>query len=83
MEKIRISGFELWQAEVLVHDCRYVSSKTSCLICVGVGRTDGRHKAHPSFHAITKISRILGTLAMLMMGINKKASRKPNAAFPY
>ena len=49
--------------------------ETRCLVCVGVGRSDGRHngrhKANPSFHAITKISRILGTLAMLMMGINE------------
>ena len=60
-----------WEAKVLVRDRRYVSSKTRCLMCVGVGRSDGRHKANPSFHAITKISRILGTLAMLMMGINK------------
>ena len=52
-------------------DLRYVSSKTRCLICVGIGRNDGRHKANSSCHAITKISRILGTLAMLVMGINK------------
>ena len=48
-----------------------MSSKTSCLICVGVGRSDGHHKANPSFHAITKVSRILETLTVLMMGINK------------
>ena len=49
--------------------------ETRCLVCVGVGRSDGRHhghhKANPLFHAITKISRILGTLAMLMMSINE------------
>ena len=56
-----------------MRDCRHVCSETSCLICVGVGRSDGRHKANPSFHAITKISRILETLAVLMMGINKGA----------
>ena len=30
------------------------SSETRCLICVGVGRSDDRHKANPSPHAITK-----------------------------
>ena len=69
--KILISGFGLGLPEVLVRDIRYVLSKTRCLIRVGVGRSDGRHKANPSFHAITKISRILGISAMLMMGINK------------
>ena len=54
-----------------MRDSRHVSSETSCLICVGVGRSDGRHKANPSFHAITKISRILKALAVLMMGIDK------------
>ena len=60
--KIRIPGFGLGQLEVLVRDRKYVSSKTRCLICVGVGKSDGRHKANPSIHAITKISRILETL---------------------
>ena len=46
-------------------------ARPSCLRCVGLGRSDGRHEANPSFHAITKISRILGTLAVLMMGMNK------------
>ena len=46
-------------------------SKTRCLIRVGVGRSDGRQTANSSFHAVIKISRILGTFAMLMMGINK------------
>ena len=45
--------------------------KTRCLIRVGQGRSDGRHKTNPSFHAITKISRILRMLAMFMMGIKK------------
>ena len=48
-----------------------MSSKTRCLICVGVGRSDGCHEANPSFHAITKISRILEALTVLVMGINK------------
>ena len=72
-----------WQAEVLVQDRKYVSSKTRCLICVGVGRSDGRQKANPFFHAITKLSRILGTLPMLMMGINKgvKETQYHNSIF--
>ena len=46
-------------------------SKTRCLIRVGVGRSDGRHKANPSFHVIINVSRILEALAVLMMGIDK------------
>ena len=60
-----------WAAESFVRDRRCVSSKTRCLTCVGVGRSDGRHRANHSFHATTEISRILGILAMLIMGINK------------
>ena len=71
-------AFKLWQPEVLVRDRRPVLSKTRCLMCVGVGRSDGRHKANPSFHAITKISRIREALAVLMMGNKTKASRKPH-----
>ena len=41
------------------------------LIRVGVDRSDGRHKASPSFHAITKDFQDFGILAKLMMGINK------------
>ena len=55
----------------MVRDCRHVSSETSCLICVGVGRSDGRHKADLSLHAITEVPWILGTLEVLMMSINK------------
>ena len=52
-------------------DAREVLRKTRSLIRVGVGKSDGRHSAIPSSHAITQISRILGILAMLLMGINK------------
>ena len=46
-----------------------MSSETSCLICVGVGRSDGRHKADSSLHAITKVPRIFDNSTVLMMGI--------------
>ena len=72
--KIRISGFWLRQGEVLVRDRKYVSSATSCLICVSASKSDGRHKPNPSFHAITKICRILEALAVLMVGLKKKKS---------
>ena len=48
-----------------------MSSEACCRVRVDVGRSYGRHKANPSFHAITKIARILETLAVLMMGINE------------
>ena len=32
--------------EVVVRDAREVLRKTSCLICVGVGRSYGHHKAN-------------------------------------
>ena len=64
-----MSGFVLWLAEVLVRDCKYVSSETSCLICVGVDRSDGRHKTNPSFHVITK--KNFEASAVLIIGINK------------
>ena len=55
--------------------------KTRCLIRVGVGKSDGRHKANSSFHGIIKNSRILGNLAMLMMCVNKsiKETKDPNS----
>ena len=68
----------LGKPEVLVRDTRYVKSKTRCLIRVGVGRSDGRHKANPSFHAITKMSRILGILAVFMMGIEECVKEAQN-----
>ena len=54
-----------------MRDAREVLRKTRCLICVGVGRSDGRHKANPSFHAITKVSSVLRVKAVFMMGIDK------------
>ena len=38
---------------------------------MGVSRSDSRHKADPSFHAITKDSRTLEALTVLVMGMNK------------
>ena len=38
---------------------------------MSVGRSDGSHKADPSFHAITKVPRILEALTVLVMGTNK------------
>ena len=57
----------------MLRDCRHESSETSCLICVGVGRSDGRHKADSSLHVITNVPRILDNSTVLMMGINKGA----------
>ena len=54
-------------------DCRHVSSEASCLICVDVGRSDGRHEADSSLHVITNVPRILDNSTVLMMGINKGA----------
>ena len=54
-----------------MRDCRHVSSETSCLISVGVCRSDGRHKADSSLHAITKVPGIFDNSTVLMMGINK------------
>ena len=48
-----------------------VSCKTRCLTCVGASRSDDSHEANPSFHAITKVSRVFTTLAVFVMGINK------------
>ena len=50
---------------------RHVSRQAEYLICVGMGGSDSRHKADSPFHAITKASRILDALAVLMMSINK------------
>ena len=69
--KVWISGFGLRMPEGVVWDAREVLRKTRCLISVGVGRSDGCHKADPSFHAITKAPRILEALTVLVMGINK------------
>ena len=66
-----ISGLGLGKPEGVVRDAGEVSRKTRCLIRVGAGRSDGRHKADPPCYTITKVSRILLTLAVLMMGINK------------
>ena len=55
-------------------------SKTRCLTCVGVHKS-ARHTANPSFHAIIKVSTILGTLTMLKMSINKV--RKPSTTIPH
>ena len=38
---------------------------------MGVGRSDTRRKADPSFRVITEVSRILYTSTVLVMGINK------------
>ena len=38
---------------------------------MGVGGIDGRHEADPSFHAITKISRIIDASAVLIVSIDK------------
>ena len=54
-----------------MRDCRHVSSETRCLICVGVGRSDSRHEADSSLHAITKVSKNLDNSTVLMMGINE------------
>ena len=54
-----------------MRDCKHASSETSCLICVGVGRSDGRLNADSSLHAITKVPRIFDNSTVLMMGINK------------
>ena len=55
-----------------MRDSRHVSSETSCLICVGVGRSDGRHKSNSSLHAITNVPRIFDNSTVLMMGLNKR-----------
>ena len=55
---------------MLMRDSRHVSSETSCLICVGVGRSDGRHKANSSLHAITNVPTIFDN-STVMMGIDK------------
>ena len=49
-----------------MRDCRHV-----CLICVGAGRSDGRHEADSSLHAITKVPRIFNNSKMQVIGINK------------
>ena len=48
-----------------------MSCEACCLVRVGVGRSGGRRKAGSSFHAITKVPRILDKSTVLMMGINK------------
>ena len=68
---MRISGFGLRQTEILARDCRQVSCEAYGLICVSVGRSDSRHKAASSSHAITKVPRIVDTSTVLVMGINK------------
>ena len=45
----------------MARDCRHVSGETSCLVCVSVSRSDCRHNADSSLHAITKVPRILDT----------------------
>ena len=45
-------------------------SKTGCLTRVGVSRSDSRHEADPSFHAISKVPKILEALTALVMGKN-------------
>ena len=45
-----------------------------CLVRVGVGRGDGCHETDSSFHAITKVSRIIDASAVLMMSINERAN---------
>ena len=69
--KVRISGFGLRQTEISVQDCRHVSSEAGCLVRVGAGGSDSRHEEDPSFHAISKVHRILDTSTVLMMGIDK------------
>ena len=41
---------------------------------MSVGRSDSRHKADSSFHAITEVPRILDALTVLMMGINRSVN---------
>ena len=65
------SGFGLRQTEILVRDCQHVSCEACCLVRVGAGGSDSSHTADPSFHAITKVPRIVDTSTVLMMGINK------------
>ena len=65
----------------MVRDCKHVSSETSCLICVGVGRSDGRHKADSSLHAITKVPRVFDNSTVLMMGINKGVKGSPSPQY--
>ena len=47
-----------------------MSSEAVRLLRVGVGGSDSRHEADPSFHAISKVPRILDTSTVLMMGID-------------
>ena len=69
--KMRISCFGHWQAKVQTRDCRHVSFKACCLVRVGVGRGDGCHETDSSFHAITKVSRIIDASAVLTISINE------------
>ena len=64
-----------------MRDCRHVLSETSCLTCVGIGRSDSRHKTDSSLHAITKVPRILENATVLMMGINKGVKESPSPQY--
>ena len=50
--------FLLGKSERVVRDAREVLRKTRCLVRVGVGRSDGRHKADSSLHTSAKVPRI-------------------------
>ena len=56
---MRISGFGLRQSDVEARGGGHVSCQADYLICVGIGGSDGRHKADSPSHAIPKISGIL------------------------
>ena len=52
--------------------------KTRCLIRVGVGKSADNQKSNPSFRAITKVSKILGVKAVLVMGIDRGIKKAQN-----
>ena len=63
---------------MLMRDRRHVSSETSCLMSMGVGRSDGRHKADSSLHTSRQSSQDFGQHDGADDGHKQRRQRSPS-----